>query len=91
MLYDYAVANGHLASDFDPDIFNWKNAVMKNTVVPPERVLELRDFAHEYMNTPEYVRARKEASAGTFWEKRGAELQKEIGLRWQSGAPVVTS
>lgn len=91
MLYDYAVANGHLAAGFDPDIFNWKNAVMKNTVVPPERVLELRDFAHEYMNTPEHVRARKEASAGTYWEKLGAKVQEEIGTRWQSGAPAVAS
>jgi hypothetical protein len=88
MLSDYVIAHGHLDADFDPDIFNWKNAVMKNTVVSPERVLELRDWAHEYMNTPEHVSARKEASAGTYWEKRGAELQKEIGSRWQSGAPA---
>ncbi len=91
LLFEYAVANGHLDPDFDPDIFNWKNAVMKKTVVPPERVLTLRDWAHEYMNTPEHVRARKEASAGAYWEKRGAELQKEIGPRWQSGAPATAN
>lgn len=91
LLYDYAVAHGHLDSDFDPDLFNWKNAVMKNTTVRPERVLELRDFAYEHMNTPEYVRTRKDASAGTYWEECGAALQEEIGPRWQSGAPGAAS
>ncbi len=72
-LYELALSKGHLNRDFDTDIFNWKNAVMRNTVVPPERILELRDEGWRYANTDSHVRARLEAS---------------IGTRWQSGRPA---
>lgn len=73
MLYDYAVRNRHLSPDFDTDILNWKNAVMKNTAVPPERVLELRDWGWQYANTKEHIRARLEASAGHRWQSGAAK------------------
>ncbi|MDO8564698.1 MAG: radical SAM protein [bacterium] len=73
MLHEYALANGHLDPDFDTDRMNWKYPVMKNTVVPPERVNELREWGWQYANTKEHVRQRLEASAGH---------------RWQSGAPT---
>lgn len=73
MLYELAIRNGHLRPDFDTDMMNWKKPIMTNTTVPPERVLELRDWGWEYANTKEHVRHRLEASAGH---------------RWQSGAPV---
>lgn len=85
MLYEYAIANGHLDSNFDTDVLNWKNAVMKNTTVLPERVLELRDWGSSYMNTPEHLSNRCEASAGASWRKREEELKAKLGERWQSG------
>lgn len=93
MLYEYALAHGHLNADFDTDIFNWKNAVLRNTTVPPERVIELRDSGWRYANTPDHVRTRTEKSAGASWEKqvaelRTAELTEKFGPRWQSGAPI---
>ena len=57
-LYDQAIQGGHLDPDFSPDIMNWKRPVMRNTVVPPERLLELRDWGWVYMNRPEYVTGR---------------------------------
>lgn len=72
LLYELAIRNGHLEPDFDTDTLNWKNAVMKNTVVSPERVIELRDFGWRYANTKEHVRARLEASAGTRWQSSAA-------------------
>jgi radical SAM superfamily enzyme YgiQ (UPF0313 family) len=69
-LYEIAIRGGHLDVNFDPDLFNWKNAVMKNTVVPPERVLELRDWGWRHANTQEHVRARLEASAGNRWQAK---------------------
>lgn len=68
-LFNYAIEHGHLSSDFDPDQMNWKNACMKNTAVPPERVVELRDWAWNKVNTEEYKRTR---------------LQREIGSRFAS-------
>jgi anaerobic magnesium-protoporphyrin IX monomethyl ester cyclase len=59
-LYHYAIANGNLSADFDPDIMNWKNAVMSNTTVPPKKVVEFRDWAWETVNTESYKRQRKE-------------------------------
>ncbi len=68
MLYEYAITHNHLKQDFDTDSMNWKNAVMKNTVVPPEKVNELRDWGWRYANTDEHVRSRLEASAGHRWQ-----------------------
>jgi len=59
-LYHRAIADGNLSADFDPDIMNWKNAVMSNTTVPPEKVMEFRDWAWETVNTEAYKRERKE-------------------------------
>lgn len=57
-LFSYAVQNGYLSPNFDPDIMNWKNACMKNTAVSPERLVELRDWAWQTLNTDNYKRGR---------------------------------
>lgn len=67
-LFEIAVHRGYLDREFDPDIMNWKSAVMQNTVVPPERVIELRDWAWREVNTAEHVAARLTASIGHRWQ-----------------------
>ncbi|GEM_PF-994109 len=88
-LYRYAIEHGHLDSNFDTDVLNWKNCVMKNTEVPPERIVELRNEASSYANRTEYIKARIETSAGVSWRKREAEIKAQMGPRWESGAPAV--
>jgi radical SAM superfamily enzyme YgiQ (UPF0313 family) len=69
-LFEIAVAGGNLDRNFDPDSFNWKNAVMRNTVVPAERIVELRDLAWREINTPQHVAMRLKASIGARWQDR---------------------
>lgn len=71
-LFTESLARGYLDHDFNPDDFNWRRAVMKNTTVSPKRVEELQSWGWRYANTDEYV------------EKR---LSMNIGLRWKSGEP----
>jgi anaerobic magnesium-protoporphyrin IX monomethyl ester cyclase len=71
-LYDYAIANGHLSPDFDPDSMNWHRPVMQHTVVSPERILELREWAWRTVNRKDYVEER---------------LRKNVGNRWDSTTP----
>lgn len=72
-LYHIAIQEGFLPSDFDPDIFNWKRPVMRNTTVPPERLEELRDWAWNTVNTKEHV---------------GKRIKESIGARrWNSNEP----
>lgn len=59
-LFDIAIAGGHLGKDFDTDMMNWKNVIMKNTAVPPERIMELREWAWRKANTAEHIRKRIE-------------------------------
>ncbi len=66
-LYDIAISGGHLQHDFDPDIMNWKRPVMRNTVVPPERLEEIRDKANENINTELHLKRRLEQSTGYRW------------------------
>ncbi len=63
-LYDMAIEGGHLDEGFDPDIMNWKNPVMKNTVVPPQRLEEIRDRANQGVNTKKHLETRSRQSAG---------------------------
>ena len=57
-LYETAIKEGYLSPDFNSDSMNWQNPIMKNTAVPPERILELREWAWRTVNRPEYVQAR---------------------------------
>ncbi len=59
-LFTLAIERGYLSPDFDPDQMNWKNAVMRNTTVPPERITAIRDWAWDKVNTPEYKQSRVE-------------------------------
>ena len=59
-LFNIAIKGNHLAPDFDTDIMNWQHPVMKNTIVPPERVVELRQWAWETVNTSSYKQTRTE-------------------------------
>ncbi|MDP3710319.1 MAG: radical SAM protein [bacterium] len=63
-LYDIALAGGYLNQEFDPDIFNWKKPVMENTVVAPQRIEEIREWAQGTVNTKEHVANRIKESAG---------------------------
>ena len=65
VLYDIAVRGGHLSPDFDPDIMNWKNGVMAGTTVPRERIVELRDWAWENVNTKDHIAMRIRESMKT--------------------------
>lgn len=69
-LFNIALQEGHLQSNVDTDIFNWSVPVMENTVVPPERIMELQRRGSIDINTDEFNKAR---------------LELEIGNRWQSG------
>ncbi len=66
-LYDLALAGGYLSPDFDPDLMNWHRPVMQNTLVPPERVLELREWAWRTVNPKDYVEARLKQNIGNRW------------------------
>lgn len=69
-LYNIAIQGRHLNPDFDPDIMNWKHGIMENTVVSKERVVELRDWAWETVNTKEYTAKRLRESIGARWQDK---------------------
>ena len=70
-LYDIAIAEKYLKENFNPDLLNWKRAVMENTKVSPKRLEEIRDRANEEVNSQEHLRKR---------------LENSIGFRWVSGS-----
>ncbi len=63
-LYNIALNGDYLDKDFDTDKMNWKNPVMKNTTVSPEKLIEIRDRANEIINTKEHLMKRLVNSAG---------------------------
>jgi len=54
-LFESAMAEGYLPSDWDPDRMNWTKANMVNTEVPPQELEELRDRAWKEINNQDYV------------------------------------
>jgi radical SAM superfamily enzyme YgiQ (UPF0313 family) len=73
-LFDIALTGGWLDANFDPDLMNWKNPVMKNTVVGPQRLVELRDQWNAALNTESHQAMRLKQSAGhrLAMDKEGA-------------------
>lgn len=63
-LYDMAIQGGYLSENFDTDIMNWKNPVMRNTAVSPKRLEEIRDKANESINTKKHLETRLKQSVG---------------------------
>ena len=63
-LYNIAINGDYLDKNFDTDKMNWKNPVMKNTTVSPEKLIEIRDKANEIINTEEHLKKRLINSAG---------------------------
>jgi len=57
-LFTQAISQGYLDADFDPDKMNWKNAIMQNTTVEPQRIAAIRDWAWDSVNSEEYKRGR---------------------------------
>ena len=63
-LYNIAINGNYLEKDFDTDKMNWKNPVMKNTTVNPEKLIKIRDRANEEINTKKHLKKRHINSAG---------------------------
>ena len=63
-LYDLAIEKGYLNKDFDSDMMNWKRAVMKNTLILPERLEEIRDHANELVNDADFITNAIEQTIG---------------------------
>ena len=61
-LFDIAINEGYLEGEFDPDRFNWKNPVMRNTTVPPAKLENIIDHANTHVNTKEHVQRRLKQS-----------------------------
>lgn len=57
-LFDEAIKGGNIDSNFDTDMFHWGNPVMKNTIIPPEELIELRKRAWKEVNDPAYVKGK---------------------------------
>ena len=50
-LHDEAIEKGYLDHDFNPDTFNWRQASMKNTTVPKERLEQIHRDAYMELNS----------------------------------------
>jgi len=68
-LYEIAIKNNHLDEDFDTDIMNWKHPVMKNTLVPPEKIEQIQNQANEMINDKDFI---------------AKAIKRTIGHRWKS-------
>jgi anaerobic magnesium-protoporphyrin IX monomethyl ester cyclase len=58
-LFDMACANGNFTPDFDADTMNWTRANMANTLVPADKLEEIRNTAWETINNPEFRHYKK--------------------------------
>jgi radical SAM superfamily enzyme YgiQ (UPF0313 family) len=56
LIFDWALAEGKIAPDFDSDMMNWTIANMRRTPVPAERIEELRARAWREINDQDWVK-----------------------------------
>ncbi len=62
-LYDLSIAEGHFSPDFDPDNMNIYHANMTGTLVPADKLEEIRHRAWEEINKPWYVETKRITAA----------------------------
>ena len=58
-LFDWALRDGHIDADFDPDMMCWHKATMRNTILPAAEVEALRERLWQEVNDPDYVAYKK--------------------------------
>ncbi len=61
-LFDWAVKNGNLPEEFNPDKMHWHRANMKNTIVSSEELENTRRDAWEKINKENYLSRKKSQS-----------------------------
>lgn len=78
-LYDIAIEKGYLNMDFDTDLMNWKRPIMRNTLLPYEKLEEIRDQANEYVNDKEFIEEARAKTIGNQWKVRQINSEETIG------------
>jgi radical SAM superfamily enzyme YgiQ (UPF0313 family) len=58
-MFDYCIDNGLIDKEFNIDKMNWRNANIKNGIVPPEELERLRDEAWDTVNSDIHKNDRK--------------------------------
>ena len=71
-MFDSAMRDGNLSSDYDPDKMHWQKANMINTIVPPHELEKIRDKAWEEINDHLYTDYKK----GMLVDKNSGEIHK---------------
>jgi len=69
-LYDLAIECNYLDKNFNPDIMNWKRPMMKNTVINPKRLEEIRDKANEEINDEKFIEGAVRKTIGYRWSNK---------------------
>jgi len=59
-LFDYAIKNGNLDEDFNPDKMHWQKANMNNTIVSPQELESIRDEAWASLNRKDFIDYKKD-------------------------------
>jgi len=78
-LYDIAIQENYLDKHFDTDLMNWKRPIMKNTLIPPKRLEEIRDQANETVNEKEFIQEACAKTIGNQWKVQRINLEDTIG------------
>lgn len=60
-LHEQALEAGYLPTPVDPDRYNWRGVLMKNTAVPPERLATIIDEAWREVNPKGFIEMREES------------------------------
>ena len=63
-MFDYCIEKGLIDKEFNIDKMNWRNANIKNGIVPPEELERLRDEAWETVNSDAHKNDRKSLVIG---------------------------
>ena len=76
-MFDYAIKNGNLPRDFNPDKMHWQKANMVNTIVPPHELEQIRDEAWASINRGNFVDYKKnmivDGNTGEIHDLRGEQ------------------
>jgi radical SAM superfamily enzyme YgiQ (UPF0313 family) len=78
-LYDIAISGNYLDKNFDTDLMNWKRPIMKNTLIHPRRLEEIRNYANETVNDKEFIEEAHSKTIGNQWKFKQTNPADAIG------------
>ncbi len=74
-LYNICIKEGYLDENLNPDIFNWRNPIMKNTIVSIKKLIEIQKQANIDLNNLDFIHEMESKNINSLLKQKGNKYE----------------